>query len=261
MKSARTIQALCGALLLGATTFCSAATVKSVRVWSGPDSTRVVFELTAPVEHRVFTLADPDRIVIDSARHEGRRTVVVAGAKGRRRPGARRRQNGRRPARRARAHQSRESQDVPACPERSVRQSARRRPRPGRRGFGRRASRRDRDRDCARARACDSTRNRAGARPRCDRCDRRGARRRRSRRERPQRHSRERRRHRDRAPSRRGARRAARDACGARARQRLFRAAAQAHRDRARGASGFLHVDPCGCLSRLVARPAPRFMC
>jgi N-acetylmuramoyl-L-alanine amidase len=65
VKSVRTIQALCGALLLGATTFCSAATVKSVRVWSGPDSTRVVFELTAPVEHRVSTLADPARIVID----------------------------------------------------------------------------------------------------------------------------------------------------------------------------------------------------
>jgi N-acetylmuramoyl-L-alanine amidase len=65
VKSVRTIQALCGAWLLGATTFCSAATVNSVRVWSGPDSTRVVFELTAPVEHRVSTLADPARIVID----------------------------------------------------------------------------------------------------------------------------------------------------------------------------------------------------
>jgi N-acetylmuramoyl-L-alanine amidase len=65
VKSVRTIQALCGVLLLGVTTFCSAATVKAFRVFSGPDSTRVVFELTAPVEHRVFTLADPDRIVID----------------------------------------------------------------------------------------------------------------------------------------------------------------------------------------------------
>jgi N-acetylmuramoyl-L-alanine amidase len=65
VKSVRTVQALCGALLLGATTFCFAATVNGVRVWSGPDSTRVVFELTAPVEHRVSTLADPDRIVID----------------------------------------------------------------------------------------------------------------------------------------------------------------------------------------------------
>ena len=65
MKSVRTIQALCGALLLGATTCSFAAMVNSVRVWSGPDSTRVVFELTAPVEHRVSTLADPARIVID----------------------------------------------------------------------------------------------------------------------------------------------------------------------------------------------------
>jgi N-acetylmuramoyl-L-alanine amidase len=65
VKSVRTIQALCGALLLGATTHSFAATVNSVRVWSGPDSTRVVFELTAPVEHRVSTLADPARIVID----------------------------------------------------------------------------------------------------------------------------------------------------------------------------------------------------
>jgi N-acetylmuramoyl-L-alanine amidase len=61
----RAIQALCGALLLGATTYSFAATVNSVRVWSGPDSTRVVFELTAPVEHHVSTLADPARIVID----------------------------------------------------------------------------------------------------------------------------------------------------------------------------------------------------
>ncbi|HUO66753.1 MAG TPA: N-acetylmuramoyl-L-alanine amidase [Gammaproteobacteria bacterium] len=65
MKPVRTIQALCGALLLGATTHSFAATVNSVRVWSGPDSTRVVFELTAPVEHRVSTLADPARVVID----------------------------------------------------------------------------------------------------------------------------------------------------------------------------------------------------
>ena len=65
MKSARAIKALCGALLLGHATFAAAATVNSIRVWSGPDSTRVVFELTAPVEHRVFTLSDPERLVID----------------------------------------------------------------------------------------------------------------------------------------------------------------------------------------------------
>jgi N-acetylmuramoyl-L-alanine amidase len=42
-----------------------AATVKNVRAWSGPEGTRVVFELSGPAEHRVFSLADPDRVVID----------------------------------------------------------------------------------------------------------------------------------------------------------------------------------------------------
>jgi N-acetylmuramoyl-L-alanine amidase len=65
VKSAQAVQALCSALLLGHATLAAAATVNSIRVWSGPDSTRVVFELTAPVEHRVFTLSDPERLVID----------------------------------------------------------------------------------------------------------------------------------------------------------------------------------------------------
>jgi len=43
----------------------SAATVQNVRTWSGPEGTRVVFELSAAVEHRAFLLSDPDRVVID----------------------------------------------------------------------------------------------------------------------------------------------------------------------------------------------------
>ena len=43
----------------------SAATVQNVRTWSGPEGTRVVFELSGPVEHRVFALTNPDRVVID----------------------------------------------------------------------------------------------------------------------------------------------------------------------------------------------------
>jgi N-acetylmuramoyl-L-alanine amidase len=42
-----------------------AAHVEGLRVWSGPDSTRVVFDLSAPAEHRLFTLTNPDRIVLD----------------------------------------------------------------------------------------------------------------------------------------------------------------------------------------------------
>jgi N-acetylmuramoyl-L-alanine amidase len=45
----------------------AAATVDGIRLWSGPEGTRAVFELSAPIEHRVFSLSDPDRIVIDLA--------------------------------------------------------------------------------------------------------------------------------------------------------------------------------------------------
>lgn len=42
-----------------------AATVEAVRMWSGNDTTRVVLDLSGPADHRLFTLADPERIVID----------------------------------------------------------------------------------------------------------------------------------------------------------------------------------------------------
>ena len=51
--------------LLVATAGAHAATVENVRTWSGPEGTRVVFELSGAVEHRVFALSDPHRIVID----------------------------------------------------------------------------------------------------------------------------------------------------------------------------------------------------
>lgn len=43
----------------------AAVTVEGIRVWEGPDSTRVVFDLSAPVDHTVFSLENPDRIVVD----------------------------------------------------------------------------------------------------------------------------------------------------------------------------------------------------
>lgn len=43
----------------------ASVTVKGLRVWEGPEGTRVVFDLSAPVEHSVFTLENPDRIVVD----------------------------------------------------------------------------------------------------------------------------------------------------------------------------------------------------
>ncbi len=43
----------------------AATQVKSVRLWRAPDNTRLVFDLTGPVQHSVFTLTAPDRLVID----------------------------------------------------------------------------------------------------------------------------------------------------------------------------------------------------
>ena len=39
--------------------------IRDMRLWPGPDATRVVFELSAPVTYTVLTLRDPDRIVVD----------------------------------------------------------------------------------------------------------------------------------------------------------------------------------------------------
>mgnify|MGYP000087677192 CR=1 FL=1 len=39
--------------------------INSVRVWQAPESTRVVFDLSGPVDHRIFTLNKPNRVVID----------------------------------------------------------------------------------------------------------------------------------------------------------------------------------------------------
>lgn len=39
--------------------------IQGVRMWPAPDSTRLVFDVSAPVSHKIFTLANPDRIVID----------------------------------------------------------------------------------------------------------------------------------------------------------------------------------------------------
>ncbi len=37
----------------------------NVRMWHGPDKSRLVFDLSGPVEHEVFELQHPDRLVID----------------------------------------------------------------------------------------------------------------------------------------------------------------------------------------------------
>ncbi|WP_386071252.1 N-acetylmuramoyl-L-alanine amidase [Tahibacter sp. UC22_41] len=48
-----------------AATCADAAQVKALRVWASPDSTRAVFDVSGPLEYKLFELNNPDRIVLD----------------------------------------------------------------------------------------------------------------------------------------------------------------------------------------------------
>jgi N-acetylmuramoyl-L-alanine amidase len=69
-------------VLLGLIAGAQAGEVKGVRVWSGPDSTRIVLDLTAPAQHRLFTLAGPDRIVVDLSSTSLNRPLTLSESKG-----------------------------------------------------------------------------------------------------------------------------------------------------------------------------------
>lgn len=48
-----------------ATANASLVTVSNVRVWAGPESTRIVFDLSAPITYKAFVLTEPHRLVVD----------------------------------------------------------------------------------------------------------------------------------------------------------------------------------------------------
>ncbi|MCR4301774.1 MAG: AMIN domain-containing protein, partial [Sulfuricaulis sp.] len=56
-------------------------TVNQLRVWRAPDHTRVVFDVSGPLEHRLLTLENPHRIVVDmdTARLQGSLPEVETG--------------------------------------------------------------------------------------------------------------------------------------------------------------------------------------
>jgi len=54
---------LWSALLLSAG--AHASQIGGLRIWDGPDKTRAVIDLSAPVEYKLFILTSPDRVVID----------------------------------------------------------------------------------------------------------------------------------------------------------------------------------------------------
>jgi N-acetylmuramoyl-L-alanine amidase len=64
MRPARILIFLCN-LCIPFAVAADAVSVQNLRMWQAPDHTRLVFDLSGPLEHNLFTLKDPSRIVID----------------------------------------------------------------------------------------------------------------------------------------------------------------------------------------------------
>lgn len=54
--------------LLAVAAYADPVQVQNLRMWQAPDETRLVFDVSEPVEHTVFTLANPHRVVVDLRR-------------------------------------------------------------------------------------------------------------------------------------------------------------------------------------------------
>jgi N-acetylmuramoyl-L-alanine amidase len=63
--SRKFLKALLLATLFLATAAKAEVLVQDVRLWAGPNGTRVVLDLSAPVGHKLFTLDNPSRVVVD----------------------------------------------------------------------------------------------------------------------------------------------------------------------------------------------------
>lgn len=54
-------------MILPATVLSQQSTVENIRIWVAPDNTRIVFDASAPIQHSLLTLTNPDRLIIDIA--------------------------------------------------------------------------------------------------------------------------------------------------------------------------------------------------
>ena len=52
-------------LLLLVAGIANAANIEGARLWRSPEKTRLVFDLTGAVNHKIFSLSNPSRLVID----------------------------------------------------------------------------------------------------------------------------------------------------------------------------------------------------
>lgn len=70
------------ALLLALSSAAHAAEIKALRIWAGPEYTRAVFDVSAPVDYKLFDLAHPDRLVLDLESSTFAKGFDAAGVKG-----------------------------------------------------------------------------------------------------------------------------------------------------------------------------------
>ena len=52
-------------IFISSSVLAKTVTIDNVRIWAAPESTRVVFDISGPVKHKLFTLSGPNRTVID----------------------------------------------------------------------------------------------------------------------------------------------------------------------------------------------------
>ena len=52
-------------ILLSLPVFAGPVNLENVRIWAAPDNTRIVFDVTGPVDHSLEKLKGPDRVVVD----------------------------------------------------------------------------------------------------------------------------------------------------------------------------------------------------
>ena len=52
-------------MVLASSALAAQVQIENVRIWPAPDNTRVVFDVSGPVDHSLFSLKHPDRVVID----------------------------------------------------------------------------------------------------------------------------------------------------------------------------------------------------
>jgi N-acetylmuramoyl-L-alanine amidase len=68
-------------LLIASVQAASSLAIREIRLWAGPDATRLVFDLSSPTTHRLQTLQNPNRVVLDipSGRITGARRALPEG--------------------------------------------------------------------------------------------------------------------------------------------------------------------------------------